>query len=92
MREYNLNDGSNLPAKVSVWGKVKDFLFQEIDLTAPVVLELTPGEEKFLTGVHDFLFQEVKFSDIHDFLFQEVNFKPVHDFLFQEITFGKKSK
>ena len=90
MREYNLSEGSNLPVKVGGGGNVKDFLFQEIDLTAPVVLELTPGEEKFLTGVHDFLFQEVKWSDFHDFLFQEVNFKPLHDFLFQEITFGKK--
>ena len=90
MREYNLSEGSNLPAKVSSWGKVKDFLFQEIDLTAPVVLELTPREEKVLSDLHDFLFQEITWSDVHDFLFQEVSFKPVHDFLFQEITFGKK--
>ena len=47
-------------------------LFQEIDLNKPIVLELTPKEEKVLTEVHDFLFQEVKFPELHDFLFQEI--------------------
>ena len=74
MKEYNLNEnaGSNLPTQVGVWGKVKNFLFQEIDLNKPIVLELTPKEEKVLTEVHDFLFQEVKFPELHDFLFQEI--------------------
>lgn len=82
MREYNLNDnaGSNLPVKVGMWGKVKNFLFQEIDLSKPIVLELTPKEEKVLTEVHDFLFQEIKFPELHDFLFQEIS------------IFGKKNK
>ena len=64
----NINTGSNLPAKIGIWSKVKGFLFQE------VVLELTPREEKVLNEVHDFLFQEVKFPELHDFLFQEVKF------------------
>ena len=74
MKEYNLNEnaGSNLPAEVGLWWKVKGFLFQEIDLNKPIVLELTPKEEKVLGEVHDFLFQEVKFPEIHDFLFQEI--------------------
>lgn len=74
MKEYNLNEnaGSNLPTQVGVWGKVKNFLFQEIDLNKPIVLELTPKEEKVLTEVHDFLFQDVKFTELHDFLFQEI--------------------
>ena len=74
MKEYNLNEnaGSNLPTQVGVWGKVKNFLFQEIDLNKPIVLELTPKEEKVLTEVHDFMFQEVKFPELHDFLFQEI--------------------
>ena len=74
MKEYNLeeNAGSNLPTQVGVWGKVKNFLFQEIDLNKPIVLDLTPKEEKVLTEVHDFLFQEVKFPELHDFLFQEI--------------------
>lgn len=74
MKEYNLNENSenNLPAEVGLWGKVKGFLFQEIDLNKPIVLELTPKEEKVLGEVHDFLFQEVKFPELHDFLFQEI--------------------
>ena len=80
MKEYNLaeNDEKNLPTEVGVWGKIKNFLFQEIDLfqevdlNKPIVLELTPKEEKVLTEVHDFLFQEVKFPELHDFLFQEI--------------------
>ena len=74
MKEYNLNEnsGNNLPAEVGSWGKVKGFLFQEIDLNKPIVLELTPKEEKVLGEVHDFLFQEVKFPELHDFLFQEI--------------------
>lgn len=71
--------GENLPAKVSVWSKISGFLFQEVDLNKPIVLELTPKEEKVLTEVHDFLFQDVKFPELHDFLFKE-------------ITFGKKGK
>ena len=76
MKEYNLNENaeSNLPAKQSVWTKLKDFLFQEIDLNKPIVLELTPKEEKVLTEVHDFLFQEIKFPELHDFLFQDISF------------------
>ena len=74
MKEYNLNEnaGSTLPAEIGVWGKVKNFLFQEIDLNKPIVLELTPKEEKVLGEVHDFLFQDIKFPELSDFLFQEI--------------------
>ena len=74
MKEYNLNEnaGSNLPAEVGLWGKVKNFLFQEIDLNKPIVLELTPKEEKVVSEVHDFLFQDIKFPELSDFLFQEI--------------------
>jgi hypothetical protein len=78
MKEFKLEEneqaGSNLPVKVGVWAKIKGFLFQEIDLSKPIVLELTPKEEKVLNEVHDFLFQEVKFPELHDFLFQEIHF------------------
>ena len=91
MKEFNLNEennsqepvakaGSALPAKVGLWSKISGFLFQEIDLNKPIVLELTPKEEKVLSEVHDFLFQEVKFPELHDFLFQEIT------------LFGKKKK
>lgn len=74
MKEYGLTEsaGNNLPRELGVWGKVKGFLFQEIDLNKPIVLELTPKEEKVLTEVHNFLFQDVKFPELHDFLFQEI--------------------
>ncbi|MCI8309384.1 MAG: hypothetical protein HFJ45_04130 [Clostridia bacterium] len=78
MKEFKLNEneqaGSNVPAKIGIWSKIKGFLFQEIDLNKPIVLELTPKEEKVLNEVHDFLFQEVKFPELHDFLFQEITF------------------
>ena len=91
MKEFNLNEennsqepvakaGSALPAKVGLKKKISGFLFQEIDLNKPIVLELTPKEEKVLSEVHDFLFQEVKFPELHDFLFQEIT------------LFGKKKK
>lgn len=80
MKEFKLDEnetnqaGSALPAKTSVWAKVKGFLFQEINLNKPIVLELTPKEEKVLNEVHDFLFQEIRFPELHDFLFQEIHF------------------
>lgn len=86
MKEFKLDENetnqveSALPAKVGVWSKIKGFLFQEINLSKPIVLELTPKEEKVLNEVHDFLFQEIKFPELHDFLFQEIHF------------FGKKNK
>ena len=81
MKEYKLTDvssssattGTNLPSVVGLWIKVKNFLFREIDLNKPIVLELTPKEEKVLTEVHDFLFQEVKFPELHDLFFREIN-------------------
>ena len=52
MKEFKLNEneqaGSNVPAKIGIWSKIKGFLFQEIDLNKPIVLELTPKEEKLL--------------------------------------------
>ena len=86
MKEFKLDEnetnqaGSALPTKIGVWSKIKGFLFQEINLSKPIVLELTPKEEKVLNEVHDFLFQEIKFPELHDFLFQEIHF------------FGKKNK
>ena len=76
MKEYNLvetQEAGNLPAVIGTCGKIKSLLFREIDWNKPIVLELTEKEEKVLTEVHDFLFQEVKFPELHDFLFQEVN-------------------
>ena len=66
------NTGNALPQKVGLWGKIKNFLFQEIDLNKEIVLELTPKEEKVLKEVHDFWLQDISFPELHDFLFQEI--------------------
>ena len=54
---------SNLPAEVSVWTKIKNFLFHEVKL------ELTPKQEKVFREVHDFWNQEITGEKVHDFLF-----------------------
>ncbi len=59
--------GANgLPAEVSIWTKVKNFLCQEITVT------LTPKQQKVFQEVHDFWHQDVTAKGIHDFLFQEI--------------------
>ena len=76
MKEYKLvetAEAGNLPMVVNTWTKVKNFLCREIDFSKPIVLEMTAKEEKVLTEVHDFLFQEVKFPELHDFFFKEIN-------------------
>lgn len=76
MKQYKLEEtqeAGNLPAVVSMWSKLKNLLFKEIDWNKPIVLELSEKEEKVLTEVHDFLFQEVKFPELHDFFFKEIN-------------------
>lgn len=76
MKEYKLTEtqeAGNLPVVAGMWSKIKNFLFKERDWNKPIVLELTPKEEKVLTEVHDFLFQEVKFPELHDFFFKDIN-------------------
>ena len=62
-KEYS---STELPAQISVWTKVKNFLFQEIQLT------MTPKQEKVLQEVHDFWHQDITVKGIRDFLFQEI--------------------
>jgi len=78
MEEKNINNAA-VPAEISVWTKVKNFLFQEI------TVELTPKQEKVFQEVHDFWHQEITGQDVRDFLFQPISGKDIHDFLFQEI-------
>ena len=59
---------ANLPTQVSVWTKIKNFLFQDI------TVELTPKQQKVENEINDFLHQEVNFKKVHDFLFQEISF------------------
>lgn len=52
----------SLPTKQSVWTKIRSFLFQEIDLTAPIKVELTPYQQKIENEINEFLHQEVSFK------------------------------
>ena len=66
--ENNLSNSqvNSAIAQVSVWTKVRNFLFQEINVT------MTPKQEKVLQEVHDFWHQDVTTKSIHDFWFQEI--------------------
>ena len=52
----------SLPTKQSIWTKIRSFLFQEIDLNAPIKVELTPYQQKIEKEINDFLHQEVSFK------------------------------
>ena len=75
---------TRLPAEVSVWTKVKNFLFKEIEIT-DTEITLTPKQEKVLREVHDFWNQEITGQKVHDFLFYNITGEKVKNFLFQEI-------
>ena len=61
-------DEKKLPVKRGLWSRFKAFLFQEVDLTSEVQIELSTKEEKVLNEVHDFLFQEISFKGFMDIL------------------------
>ena len=71
MREYNLSEvgDAGLPTQVGVWGKIKNFLFQEIDLMqevdlfAPVVLELTPKEDFYYNNYTKIIFKYIFYKN-----------------------------
>ena len=78
--DINKNMSSNsLPAVISVWTKIRNFLCQDI------ALELTPKQEKVFQEVHDFWTQEITGEKVHDFLFYEITGEKVKNFLFKEI-------
>ena len=55
-------EAEGLPIKQSIWTKIKNFLFQEVDLMAPVKVELTPYQQKVEDEINEFLHQEVSFK------------------------------
>ena len=71
--------GQTLPTKVSVWTKIKNFLFQEI------TVELTPKQEKVFKEVHDFWHQEITGQDVKNVLTHEITWQGVKDFWTQDI-------
>ena len=77
--ENTVEQGKKLPAEVSVWTKIKNFLCQEIKV------EMTPKQAKVLQEVHDFWHQEITGKDVHDFLFQEITAQQMKDFCLQKI-------
>lgn len=57
-----------VPSKVSIWTKVKNFLFQDI------TVELTPKQEATFKAINDFWSQEIDEEEVHGFLFQKIQF------------------
>ena len=85
---YNINFGAKLGPNLKTTLLKKEFggdksrlkKFEDVFektfnecLEENTVLEMTAKEEKVLSEVHDFLFQEIKFPELHDFFFQEIN-------------------
>ena len=67
--EAKVNTDFNLPTKVSIWTKIKNFFCQDIKV------ELTPKQQKVEDEINEFLHQEITWGKVKDFLFQEVKFK-----------------
>ena len=67
--EAKVNTEFNLPTKVSIWTKIKNFFWQDIKV------ELTPKQQKVEDEINEFLHQEITWGKVKDFLFQEVKFK-----------------
>lgn len=58
-----------VPAKISTWTKIKNFLFQDI------TVELTPKQEATFKAINDFWHQEIDEHAVHNFMFQKISFK-----------------
>ncbi len=60
--EFEAVSQETMPVKQGFWQKFKKFMFQEVDLMAPVdfTLRLTPYESKVLKEVKDFWMQDVR--------------------------------
>ena len=61
---YDTIEKNKAITKQGLWSKIKAFLFQEIDLTAPIKVELTPYQKKVEKEINDFLHQDVSFKAI----------------------------
>ena len=89
MQENNVNSAEpmntgvevaqTLPTKISAWTKIKNFLFQEINV------ELTPKQEKVFKEVHDFWHQEITGEGVKKVLLHEITWQGVKDFWTQDI-------
>ncbi len=79
-----MGNSAGLPSEVSLWSKIRNFLFKEIEIT-DVEVTLTPKQEKVFKEVHDFWNQEITGQKVHDFLFYEITGQKFKNFLFKEI-------
>ena len=61
---YDTVEKNKAITKQGLWSKIKTFLFQEIDLTAPIKVELTPYQQKIEDEINDFLHQDFSFKAI----------------------------
>ena len=61
---YKTIEKNKAITKQGLWSKIKAFLFQEVDLTAPIKVELTPYQQKIENEINDFLHQDVSFKAI----------------------------
>ena len=61
-----LGTAQELPTKISVWTKIKNYLFQD------VTLDLTPKQEKVFKEVHDFWHQDVTWKSFKEFWLQDI--------------------
>lgn len=62
--DFNTVPKEKAITKQGLWTKIRAFLFQEIDLNAPIKVELTPYQQKVEDEINDFLHQEVSFKSI----------------------------
>ena len=58
--------GSNLPAKPSIWTKVKNVLFYEIKV------ELTPKQQKIEREINEFLYAPITWKSLKEAALSEV--------------------
>lgn len=79
-----MENRAGLPSEVSVWSKIRSFLFKEVEIT-DIELTLTPKQEKVFKEVNDFWNQEITGQKVHDFLFYDITGSKVKNFLCQEI-------
>ena len=77
--DNNANLNNNLPAKVSVWTKIRNFLCQDIEFN------LTPMQEKVFQEVHDFWHQEITGESVHNLLFKQITGEGFKNFWLKEI-------
>ena len=74
-----INNSANLPAEVSVWSKVRNFLCQDVEVT------LGPKQEQVFQAGHEFWCDDITGLKVHEMLLDDFAGEKVKNFLFQEI-------